>query len=186
MLDEQRGRNILNLREYINKYCEEEEISIKVSSKMPEGYEDAFGTFDVILNTLFINEKIIGDYPEYEQLFYIFHELRHASQYIHPEKFSKEIQKSRFYVILYNGTCFRLFENEWKECKINESEDYIRKLYINLPYEKDANMFAYRKVREIVGNSKELNELYAFWLPECNLEITDYEKIFKIIDENCK
>ena len=176
----------MDCREQIEKYCKEEQLYINYSNEMPEGYENAFGTFDVVLNTLFINEKIMGDYPEYEQLFYIFHELRHASQYIQPEKFSKDIQKSRFYVILYDGTCFRLFEDEWKECKIEGPENYLKSLYINLPYEKDANMFAYRKVREIMGDSKELKELYALWLPECNLEITDYEQVFKSIDENCE
>ena len=175
----------LDYKKYAEEYCKEEQLYIKISSEMPPGYENAFGTFDVVLKTLFINEELMADFPEYEQLFYLFHELRHASQYIHPEKFSEEIQKSRFYVILYNGTCFRLCGNEWKECRIAESEEYLQSLYINLPYEKDANTFAYRKTKEVMGDSKELRELYASWLPGCSLGITDYSRIFKEIDEKC-
>lgn len=176
----------MNLRKYVDLYCKEEKIEINISAEMPEGYENAFGTYDVLMNTLFINEKIIAALPEYEQLFYLFHELRHASQYLAPEKFSSEIQKSRFYVILYNGICFRLFENEWKECSIEGTGEYFRNLYMNLPYEKDANVFAYRKTSEILGDSAGLRELYSYWVPGCSFGIDEFIEVFGIIDEKCK
>lgn len=176
----------MDYKKYIDDFCKKEDIKINYSSDMPKGYEDAFGTFDIILNTLFINEKEAENFPEYERLFYLFHELRHACQYIHPEKFSEEVQKSRFYVILYNGSCFRLFEKEWKECKIDVSEDYFESLYRNLPYEKDANMFAYMKTKEVLGDSDGLRALYSFWIPGCNLGIEDYEKVFREIDNKCR
>ena len=54
---------------------------------MPKGYETANGTFDPTVNTLFINKEMLQSQPEYEQMFYLFHELRHALQYLHPESF---------------------------------------------------------------------------------------------------
>ena len=75
---------------------------------MPSGYETAYGTYDVTINTLFLNTKILHDAPEHEVLFYLFHELRHALQYLRPELFDEQIQESRFYVVLYNGVCYKL------------------------------------------------------------------------------
>ena len=46
--------------------------------------------------------------PEYETMFYLVHELRHAEQYQHPERFDAMIRVSLPYVVLYDGTCFRL------------------------------------------------------------------------------
>lgn len=74
---------------------------------MPAGYETAFGTYDIEKNTLFINDQFIGNVSEPEYLFYLYHELRHAEQYLQPDKFDEKIRKSLQYVILYNGTCFR-------------------------------------------------------------------------------
>lgn len=45
---------------------------------MPEGYETANGTFDPTVNTLFINKEMLQSQPEYEQMFYLISELRHA------------------------------------------------------------------------------------------------------------
>ena len=175
----------MDYKKCFKEFCEKENLDIKLSSKMPSGYEEAFGTFDVLENTLFFNEEKAKDMPEYEVLFYLFHELRHACQYIHPEKFSEEIQKSRFYVILYNGICYRLCEKEWKECIVKESEEYLQSLYINLPYEKDANTSAYIETRKICGDSEQLKKLYSYWVPCCSFGIGDYKKIFDYIDKNC-
>ena len=61
---------------------------------MPKGYETANGTFDPTVNTLFINKEMLQSQPEYEQMFYLFHELRHALQYLHPERFDELISAS--------------------------------------------------------------------------------------------
>ncbi len=67
---------------------------------MPAGYETAYGTYDVTINTLFLNTAILGNAPKYEVLFYLFHELRHAMQYLRPIMFDDKIKESINYVIL--------------------------------------------------------------------------------------
>lgn len=47
------------------------------STDMPEGYENAYGTFDVTINTLFFNTNTELS-TDYERDFYLFHELRHS------------------------------------------------------------------------------------------------------------
>lgn len=69
---------------------------------MPEGYEEAYGTFDVTINTLFINSKSLKSI-DYKYLFYLCHEIRYVQQYQNKHIFSEEIQQSLDYVILYNG-----------------------------------------------------------------------------------
>lgn len=54
-------------------------------------YETAYGTYDVTVNTLFLNTAILQGAPEYGVLFYLFHELRHAVQYLRPELFDAQI-----------------------------------------------------------------------------------------------
>ena len=98
-------------------YCEGNSLTINLSFDMPKGYETANGTFDPTVNTLFINKEMLQSQPEYEQMFYLFHELRHALQYLHPESFDGLIARSRLYVIQYDGTCYKLVDGEWKECK---------------------------------------------------------------------
>ena len=66
---------------------------------MPKGYENAFGTFDVTKNTLFINKGKCQSVERF--LFTFYHELRHAEQYLRTNKFSNDIQKSIFYVNLH-------------------------------------------------------------------------------------
>ena len=129
---------------------------------MPKGYETANGTFDPTVNTLFINKEMLQSQPEYEQMFYLFHELRHALQYLHPESFDELISKSRLYVIQYDGTCYKLVDGEWKECKLDGLIEYFTELYLGQPYERDANDFAYEKVKELLGYSPELQELHAW------------------------
>ena len=50
-------------------------------------YETVYGTYDVTVNTLFLNTAILQGAPEYGVLFYLFHELRHAVQYLRPVLF---------------------------------------------------------------------------------------------------
>lgn len=77
----------------------------------------------------------------------MYHELRHAMQYLKPERFDETIQESRFYVVLYNGTCFKLVDHDWKECVLDGEEEYFTAAYLSLPYEMDANTFAYERVK---------------------------------------
>ena len=164
-------------------FCIENDLSIKLSHDMPSGYETAYGTYDVTVNTLFLNMELLKGASEYEVLFFLFHELRHAVQYHHPGLFDREIQESRFYVILYNGICYKLIENAWIECVLEGSEDYFTHVYSSLPYELDANTFAYEKTKELCGDSEALRNLYGFWIPEDKLEYDELRKTFDCIDD---
>ena len=172
----------MNIAEIVNGFCRENGISLKLSYDMPVGYETAYGTYDVTVNTLFLNAAVLQTAPKYEVLFYLFHELRHAMQYLCPMQFDKQIQESRFYVILYNGVCFKLVDNEWQKCVLEGSEDYFTHAYVNLSYELDANAFAYEKVKGICGDTLELQELYAFWMPKEKFDYNEYQKLFCRID----
>ena len=61
------------------------------------GLEDAEGSYDPTTNTLFFNEALLSSRAEEERLFVLFHELRHAQQYLQPERFDETIRYSRFY-----------------------------------------------------------------------------------------
>ncbi len=150
---------------------------------MPIGYDTAYGTYDVTVNTLFFNTNILHNAPEYEVMFYLFHELRHAVQYLLPMLFDKKVKESMAYVILYNGVCFKYVDNEWHKCVFNDAnEEYFTRAYMSLPYEIDANLFAYEKAKEICGDSVELQELLDSWIPKDRLDYSEYEKLFRCID----
>ena len=166
----------------IAEFCTETGISISLSHDMPAGYETAYGTYDVTINTLFLNVQLLQDAPEHEVLFYLFHELRHAMQYLRPESFAPQIQESRFYVVLYNGVCYKLVGNAWQEVVLEGAEDYFTRAYMSLPYELDANSFAYERVKDICGNTDELQELYAFWCPKDRMSYGEHLKLFRRID----
>ena len=172
----------MDINTLVKDFCRENGISLNLSHSMPAGYEAAYGTYDVTVNTLFLNTSVLHDAPNYEVLFYLFHELRHAMQYLCPSLFSEQIQESRFYVILYNGICYKLMDSEWKECALDGSEEYFVCAYMNLPYEIDANIFAYKRVKIICGDTAELQELYAFWAPKDRLDYSEHKNIFKRID----
>ncbi len=165
------------------EFCRENGIEVTLSYDMPAGYETAYGTYDVTINTLFLNTAILQNAPGHEVVFYLFHELRHAMQYLCPMKFDDKIKESILYVILYNGTCFKLVNNEWKECALSGNESYFISAYVSLPYEIDANTFAYEKVKEICGDSEELKKLFEFWTPKDTFDYEEYRKLFCRIDE---
>ena len=168
----------------VKNYSRENGISVKLSYDMPIGYKTAYGTYDVTINTLFLNAELLKNAPRYEVLFYLFHELRHAMQYLCPSLFSDQIQQSRFYVVLYNGVCYKLIDNEWQECTLEGSEEYFTRVYMSLPYEVDANAYAYEKAKELCGDSAELTEIYKFWMPVERLDYGEHLKVFARID-NC-
>jgi len=113
--------------------------------------------------------------------------MRHALQYAHPEQCDKEIRESLPYVLLYNGICFRLLDNAWVECKLDGDEDYFTQAYLSFPYELDANSFAHSMVKAMLGESKELNDLYTSWLPSNKIPFDKFaELLFEITDEEIK
>ena len=48
----------------VAEFCHENDISIKLSHDMPAGYETAYGTYDVTINTLFLNLDSLQNAPE--------------------------------------------------------------------------------------------------------------------------
>lgn len=163
-------------------FCKENSLAVTLSCDMPAGYETAYGTYDVTINTLFLNAQLLQDAPEHEVLFYLFHELRHAMQYLRPESFDPQIQESRFYVVLYNGVCYKLVDNAWQEVVMEGAEDYFTRAYMSLPYELDANSFAYERVKDIYGNTDELQSLYSFWIPAEKMDYVELHDLFIRID----
>ncbi len=173
---------MIDYEKTVRDYCKENDITASLSYDMPAGYETANGMFDVVINTIFIHKAALCVLPEYEQLFYLFHELRHASQYLHPEQFSSAINRSRFYVIMFDGVCHKLIGNKWSECRLDGGEEYFSDIYLGQPYEADANQYAYESVKRLLGDSPELDELYAFWTPKRNIPVKEYEDLYSEID----
>ena len=62
----------------VESICAERGLSVVLSCDMPQGYETANGTFDPVAKTLFLNPAVLQSAPEYEAMFYLVHELRHA------------------------------------------------------------------------------------------------------------
>ena len=163
-------------------FCAEKDLKISLSFQMPPGYETANGTFDPVKKTLFLNEEVLRGVPEYEAAFYLFHELRHAEQYQHPERFDETIRRSLPYVVLYDGTCYRLNRGGWQGCCLSGEEDFAD-IYLGLPYEVDANEYAYARVRSLCGDSEELGKLRDFWRPKRRRPEEVYQRLFQRIDE---
>jgi len=166
-----------------DKFCKDNKLDLILSFDMPVGYETANGMFDIAKKTVFINKKMLSDFPEIEQCFCFFHELRHALQYLKPELFDDHIVNSLSYVIMYDGTCYKVVDGEYFECKLDGDSDYFLRLYKGQPYEVDANMFAFDKTKELFGLSEELKELCTFYLPDVALGEAEYEKIYRLIDK---
>ena len=147
----------------VESICAERGLSVVLSWDMPQGYETANGTFDPVAKTLFLNPAVLQSAPEYEAMFYLVHELRHAEQYQHPERFDAMIRVSLPYVVLYDGTCFRLRGETWQECRLDGGEERFRDAYLGFPYEVDANEFAAQRVKAFCGDSPALRQLRDCW-----------------------
>ena len=50
----------------------------------------------------------------------------------------------------------------------------------------DANKYAYKKVCEVIGFSKELEQLYHRWMPKSRVPNETYRLIYKEIDKSIK
>lgn len=165
-------------------FCIENDIKTKLSFDMPNGYETAFGTYDCTNDTIYINKEILETYSPVEKIYFLYHELRHAVQYTHRELFSDEIQESLNYVILYDGTCFKLINSEWKQSKLSGEESFFLDVYKSLPYEVEANQYAYHKVIKELGDSDELFALYDLFKPKKYWEYEKLKELFLLIDQS--
>lgn len=168
---------------HFDAYCKEHDLTLRLSFDMPAGYETANGTFESESDTVCINAAMLEGRPDHEKAFYLFHELRHALQYLRPGQFDELVEKSRFYAIQYDGTCYKLCGGEWKECRLDGPEAYFTEAYMGQPYEVDANGAAYEKAKELFGDSPELRELYAFWLPKKPVPAETYRELYALIDK---
>lgn len=168
---------------YFNQYRDDHKLDLTLSFNMPAGYETADGTFDVESKTVFINGDYLKEAPDYEKAFYLFHELRHSSQYLCPGLFSSMINRSIHYIVMYDGTCYKIVNGKYHECKLEGGEDYFTNIYLGQPYEVDANKYAYEQVKKICGDSDDLRKLYEFWIPSQPVPDNVYDSIYAIIDE---
>ena len=168
-------------KKYFDDFVKDNYITATMDFHMPEGYETANGMYDEN-NTLYINKKVLENASKYEKAFYLFHELRHAMQYTLPSCFSNCIQKSLGYVIQYDGTCYRRVGEDYLECRLEDSKEDWKNLYLGQPHEVDANTYAYERVKKIFGDSQELERLYDFWMPKKRISEEEYLRIFKEID----
>ena len=174
---------MFDYEKYFKQYCNDNKLDLKLSFKMPAKYETANGTFDVESKTVFINADYLKEAPDYEKVFYLFHELRHSSQYLCPELFSSAINRSIQYVIMYDGTCYKIINGKYHECKLDGSEEYYTNLYLGQPYEVDANTYAYEQVRIICGDSEDLLKLIKLWMPNQPVSDDIYDSVYALIDE---
>ena len=168
---------------YFKEYCDDNKLDLIFSLNMPAGYETAVGTFDIESKTVFINAEYLKDAPDHEKAFYLFHELRHSSQYLCPELFSSVINRSIQYVIMYDGTCYKIIDGKYRECKLEGGEGYFTNIYLGQPYEVDANQYAYEQAQKICGDSDNLYKLYEFWLPSQPVPDEVYASVYALIDE---
>lgn len=177
---------MFNYQELFNQYCCEFALPLHLSFDMPAGYETANGNFDSSSKTVFINAERLVNEPNSTKAFFLFHELRHASQYLCPDQFNSAIQRSLQYIILYDGTCYKLDNGCYLKCQLDGCEEYFTDLYLGQPYEVDANTFAYEQTKKLYGDSEELKALFNFWMPRQAISGKTYNTIFLLIDEKTK
>lgn len=180
------GDALCDLRTRFRAECESEGLDWQLSADMPRGFEDAFGTCDPTTRTVYLNADALGGMPECERLFHLYHELRHAAQYAHPERFGEIIARSLSYAVGYDGVCYRLYGDDWRECTLEGSREYFTAMYLGQPGERDANEYALSRVREISGEVKELDELAAFRTPAVLPGEDEYVRLYELIDEKTK
>ena len=177
---------MFDYKRYFDEYCLENGLALRLSFDMPPGYETANGTFDFEAKTIYINAEYLCEAPDYEQAFYFYHELRHAVQYISPEKFSDAIIRSLPYTIMFDGTCYKLVDGKYLECKLDGGEALFTDVYLGQPYEVDANKYSYERVKILFGDSEGLQKLYAFWMPKKHVQDAEYLAYYDQIDEKIK
>ena len=177
---------MFDYKKHFDIFCKENSLELYLSFDMPAGYETANGTFDFETKTVYVNAEPLSEAPDYEQAFFFFHEMRHALQYLCPELFSDAIIRSLLYTLMFDGTCYKLVDGKYLECKLDGGEDYFTDIYIGQPYEVDANKYAYEQAKTLYGDSEELKKLYEFWIPSKPVPDELYDSIFAEIDEKTK
>lgn len=177
---------MFDYKKCFDDYCSAHNLALHLSFSMPVGYETANGNFDPACKTVFINAKRLKNESDSTKAFFLFHELRHALQYLCPDQFSSTIQRSIQYIILYDGTCYKLTNERYLKCQLDGGEEYFTDLYLSQPHEVDANTFAYKSVKKLYGDSEELKKLFNFWMPRHTISDKTYDTIFLSIDEKTK
>ena len=104
-------------------------------------------------------------------------------QYLRPDLFSSVIKRSIQYIVMYDGTCYKIVDGKYCECKLEGGEDYFTNIYIGQPYEVDANQYAYELVKKVCGDSDDLRKLYEFWMPSQPVPDDVYDSLYALIDE---
>jgi len=173
---------MFDYKSHFDQYCKDHDLDLTLSYQMPAGYETAYGTFDAASGTVFIHAAYLKDAPDHEKAFYLFHELRHASQYLSPERFSSAVSRSIQYVIQYDGTCYKVINGKYHACRLEGGEARFTDLYLGQPHEADANSYAYRRAKDLFGDSEDLRKLYAFWMPNQPVSEEAYPAIYAEID----
>lgn len=176
-------QQMFNYQKYFDSCCKNNGLALKLSYDMPPGYETANASFDPSAKTVYINKAMLADVPDFEKAFYLFHELRHAMQYVCPEQFNELIIRSKEYVIMYDGSCYRAVNNEWKMCKLDGGEEFFTDIYLAQPYEVDANSFAYEQTKLLFGDLDTLRDLYSFWLPKKHISNQTFTELYSLIDK---
>ena len=156
---------MFDYQKHFDAFCKGDGLKLCLSFDMPPGYEAANGTFDFETETVYINAECLSGSPDYEQAFFFFHELRHALQYLRPERFSSAIIRSLPYTIMFDGVCYKLVDGKYLECKLDGGDEYFTDIYLGQPYKVDANNYAYEQAKTLYGDSEELRKLFEFWKP---------------------
>lgn len=171
----------MNYRQTAESFRREHGLTFRFSHEMPAGYETAFGTYDPETETLHFNEALQGD--PVEAAFTLFHELRHALQYQKPDAFSPDVRESLPYVILYDGTAYKLVSGSFRSCRLDLPEETLLNAYLSLPYELDANRYALERVRALFpGEPDRVESLRARWMPREKLTPAQLAPLFRRID----
>lgn len=177
---------MFDYKKCFDDYCSAHNLALHLSFSMPVGYETANGNFDPACKTVFINAEHLANELDSTKAFFLFHELRHASQYLCPDQFNSAIQRSLQYIILYDGTCYKLDNGCYLKCQLDDCEEYFTDLYLGQPYEVDANTFAYEQTKKLYGASEELKALFNFWMPRQAISAKTYDAVFSLIDAKAK
>ena len=177
---------MFDYKKHFDIFCKENCLELYLSFDMLPGYETANGTFDFETKTVYVNAACLSETPDEEQAFFFFHEMRHALQYLCPELFSDAIIRSLPYTIMFDGTCYKLVDGKYLECKLDGGEELFTDVYLGQPYEVDANKYAYKRVKMIFGDSEGLQKLYDFWMPKKPLSDEAYAVYYDLIDLKAK
>ena len=175
-------KNIITQK--FNTFVKDNDLNINLSFNMPVGYENAHGTFDVLNSTLYFN--INKECSNVRKLFTLYHELRHAMQYIYSERFDEKIRKSLCYVVMYDGGVLKLKDGNWCESRLAKCDFEFKDVYLNLSYELDANKFAFEIVKSLINTSEEIAELekiFKMFQPSLMISQKEMDNIFKQIDK---